>query len=277
MLQVTILDGPMGTALADRGVATPPPGWSAYAIETAPRVVAEIHADYARAGATVHTANTFRTKRRQLGDRWEVFARAAVAIARRSVPAGHRVAGSIAPIEDCYRPDLSPPVDVARREHSELARALASAGADVLLCETFPNAREACVAVEEAARTGLETWVALTAGPDANLMTPRTMGEAARACVVSGAKVVLVNCTPPDRTLAYVEALAGAGAPFGAYANAGRLDSSGYRLIDEYLQLARTWVAAGATFVGSCCGTSSRYIAEIATEFREGRNGRGPT
>lgn len=267
----------MGTELGARGVATPAPGWSAYALEMAPRVVAAIHADYARAGATVHTANTFRTKRRQLGARWERLARSAVAIARRAVPPGHRVAGSIAPLEDCYRPDLSPPADVARREHSELARALADAGADVLLCETFPNAREARVAVEEAARTGVETWVALTAGPDADLMTPAAMGEAARACVESGATVVLANCMPAERTLAYVEALARAGAPFGAYANAGRLDSWGHASIDEYLQHARTWVAAGATVLGSCCGTYPLYIVDLATEFCEGRKAPGPT
>lgn len=267
----------MGTALASRGVATPPPGWSAYAIETAPEIIAAIHAGYARAGATVHTANTFRTKRRQLGDRWERLAREAIAIARRAVPAGHRVAGSIAPLEDCYRPDLSPPADVARKEHAELARALADAGADILLCETFPSAREACIAVEAAARTGVETWAALTAGPDANLMTPFEMGEAARACVSSGARVVLVDCTPPEATLAYVEAIACAAVPFGSYANAGRMDRWGEGSVDEYVQHARTWATCGATIVGSCCGTNAAYIAELAKEFSLGRNPHGPT
>src|SRR5688500_17354583 len=120
-----LLDGPLGTELDRRGVPTPLPRWSAGAVDAAPDVLRAIHADYARAGATVHTANTFRTKRRTLGDDWERLARRAIAIARESVPAGHRVAGSIAPLEDCYRPDLSP-VDPAP-EHRELARVLADA------------------------------------------------------------------------------------------------------------------------------------------------------
>ena len=130
-VRVILLDGPMGTELARRGVDTPAPGWSTYALESHPHVVAAIHRDYAAAGATVHTANTFRTKRRQFPGDWEKRARLAVRICRESVPAGHRVAGSLAPLEDCYRPDLSPPPETCRAEHRELAEVLADAGCDL--------------------------------------------------------------------------------------------------------------------------------------------------
>jgi S-methylmethionine-dependent homocysteine/selenocysteine methylase len=60
-----VLDGPLGTVLVRRGVALPAPGWSAHALDVAPDVVAAIHRDYVAAGATVHTTNTFRTKRRR--------------------------------------------------------------------------------------------------------------------------------------------------------------------------------------------------------------------
>ena len=70
---VTILDGPVGSLLADFGVETPEPLWSAEAIEGAPGVVARIHEAYATAGARVHTANTFRTKERQAGAAWELY------------------------------------------------------------------------------------------------------------------------------------------------------------------------------------------------------------
>src|SRR5512135_280688 len=85
---ITILDGPTGTELAARGVPTPAPAWSAHAVDHAPDVLAAIHRSFAAAGATVHTAATFRTKRRQVGARWEHLARRAVAIARAAVPAG---------------------------------------------------------------------------------------------------------------------------------------------------------------------------------------------
>jgi S-methylmethionine-dependent homocysteine/selenocysteine methylase len=265
-----ILDGPMGTELARRGVATPQGMWSASALQSAPDLIGAIHRDYAAAGATVHTANTFRTKRRALGEDWEARLRQAVRIARESVPTGHRVAGSLAPLHDCYRPDLSPGM-AAGPEHAEVALALAGSGVDLILCETFPHAAEAVVAVRQAVRTGVETWVALTAGPDASLMTPREMREAARACANEGARVVLVNCTPASQTLRYVEALATVGVPFGAYANAGRAQEGlGWGTepsegAEGYARLARSWLAAGASVLGGCCGTSPSHIERLVS------------
>jgi S-methylmethionine-dependent homocysteine/selenocysteine methylase len=272
---MVLLDGPMGTELSRRGVETPGPGWSAHAIETSPDVVASIHREYALAGATVHTANTFRTHRRALGSEWGRWARRAVALVRASVPGGCRVAGSMGPVRDCYRPDLSPGAG-SREEHRELAELLAGEGVDLLICETFASPVEAVVAVEEAVRTGVPAWVSMTAGPDANLITPAAMRDAARACANAGAAAVLVNCTPATKTLAYVERLEGLGIPFGAYANAGRPEdgvgwnadaSAGAR---AYLELARHWVDAGATILGGCCGTRAEHIAELARIWADG-------
>jgi len=258
----------MGTELVRRGVPAPAPAWSAHALDVAPDQVAAVHRDYAAAGADVHTANTFRTTRRAVGARWEELARLAVRLAREGAPPGARVAGSVAPLEDCYRPDLSPGAASAP-EHAALARVLADAGADLLVCETFPHALEAAVAVEQAARTGLETWAALTAGPDASLMTPAAMREAARACIGAGARAVLVSCVPATRTLPYVERLAGLGVPFGAYANAGGASEGlGWGADDEraaaaYEALARAWLDAGASIVGGCCGTGPAHVARL--------------
>lgn len=268
---IEILDGPMGTELGARGVATPAPLWSAEGLIHAPDVVAAIHRDYAAAGARVHTANTFRTKRRQAGARWAELVESAVLIARRSVPAGHRVAGSVAPLEDCYRPDLSPADP--RPEHRELCRALAAAGVDLLLCETFPHVGEALIAVEEAAATGLPTWVSFTAGPEADLLSPAEVGRGAREAVLRGASAVLVNCVPAARTLAYLEHLGGIGVPFGAYANAGSpAEGIGWGAAQAeaarlYSDLARSWVRAGASILGGCCGTGPAHIEALANQF----------
>lgn len=270
MSPVTILDGAMGTLLGERGVPTPPPLWSALALRSAPDVVRAIHAEYARAGAMVHTANTFRTKRRSAPGDWSDLARLAVRLARDAAAAGQGVAGSIAPLEDCYRPDLSPG-QASRAEHRELAEVLCDAGVDLLLCETFPHCGEALVAVEEAVRTGLPTWLALTAGPDATLLSPAEVGACAREAVLRGATAVLVNCVPARATLAFVDALSGAGVAFGAYANAGApTEGLGWSVTpsadaaERYADLASQWVAAGATLVGSCCGTGPAHTAALA-------------
>lgn len=266
---VLLLDGPIGTELAARGVSTRLPLWSAIAIDEAPDVLAAIHRDYAAAGAEVHTACTFRTQPRWMGPAFERAAREAVRIARASIGAGKRVAGSIAPVEDCYQPEKSPGVR-ARAEHRALARVLADAGVDLLLCETFPHGDEALVAVEEAVATGLPTWLALTAGPDADLLSPEAMRAIGERAASLGAQAVLVNCVPALETGRFVEALRGLPVPIGAYANAGRADdrigwqSSPVPGARAYVELARGWIASGATLVGGCCGTSPQHIAALA-------------
>ena len=269
-MTVTVLDGPLGTELDRRGVDTSLPLWSARALLEVPEVVAAIHRDYAAAGATVHTANTFRTRRGTLGDRWREVTMQAVRIARDAVPTSQRIAGSLAPIEDCYRPDLSPADP--RPEHRAMARALADGGADLILCETFPHVGEGLVAVEEAVATGLPTWAAFTAGPGADLLTPAQIGEAARGAIERGAEAVLVNCVPAVRTLEFLRPLAGLGVPFGAYANAGAPDDRvGWQSPEDtpeaaarYADLAREWLALGATLVGACCGTGPEHVRALA-------------
>lgn len=260
---VTLLDGPLGTQLLARGVPTPTPLWSAWALRHRPEVVLDIHRDYVEAGAQVHTANTFRTRSRTCGD-WERLTRRAVGLARAA--GAQQVAGSIAPLEDCYRPDLSPSDPGA--EHREMAEVLADAGCDLLLCEAFPHPGEALVAVDAAVATGRPTWLSLTAGPEATLLTPEQVGETARAARDRGAQAVLVNCVPASRTLAYIRALSSVGLPFGAYANAGHVDEAmGWaphpQAPARYLAHAQTWVDEGATLIGSCCGTGPAHTRAL--------------
>jgi S-methylmethionine-dependent homocysteine/selenocysteine methylase len=268
----TLLNGPVGTELERRGFRTTLPRWSADAIDEAPALLSRIHADYARAGATVHVADTFRTKRRNVGADFERMAHRAVELARAAVPAGHRVLGSIAPLMDCYRPDLSPGA-TSFAEHAELALVLRSAGVDGLLCETFPALPEAHAAAAAAVETGLPTWLSFTAGPEGDLLTPAQVHEAARRARALGIEAILINCTADHSTLPFIEAVADSGLPFGAYANAGSIDLEvGFRGRDEaledgvarYVQHALAWRRAGATIVGSCCGTRPEHIAALA-------------
>ena len=264
--ELCIIDGPLGTELFERGVATPLPGWSAEALVGHADVVAEIHAAYAAAGADLHCTNTFRAQRRYFPETWEALCETAVRCAKGAAQPGQRVAGSIAPLEDCYRPQLSP--DDPRPEHRELARCLAALEVDLLLCETFPHVGEALIAVEEALATGLETWISFTAGPEANLLSVAEIRMGAREAIQRGASAVLVNCIPVSRIAAFVEGIADLGVPFGAYANAGRPDEGmGWQgsefAVESYADAALSWIEMGASLVGGCCGTGPAHIAEL--------------
>jgi S-methylmethionine-dependent homocysteine/selenocysteine methylase len=258
----------MGTELEARGIRIPGPRWTAHAVAEAPDAVASVHRDYVLAGADVHTTATFRTTPRACGADWRPLLRDAVAIARAVVPGDRVVAGSIAPLEDCWRPDLSPPDP--EPELAVLAEALAVEGVDLLLCETFPHPAEALAAARAALHTGLPTWLSLTAGPAGDLLSPAQLARVAREAADLGVAAVLVNCVDARRIAPFVEALAGAGGPFGVYANAGpRGGDLGWGdppgAPERYAALAAEWLARGAEIVGSCCGTRPAHTVALRT------------
>ena len=271
----TLLDGPLGTELEARGVQPARDCWSAEAIETAPgpdhRYSPRLcplgrHRSYCQyvsdqpSGQRFLLANTDRNGR--------------PADQERGIPEHHRVAGSMAPVEDCYRPDLSPGIQ-SESEHREMAETLTGAGCDLLLCETFCHPEETLTAVRAAVACGLETWVALTAGPQANLMSPATMAQLATLSVDQGAAAVLVNCTPANDTQRFVKAVVetGINVPVGAYANAGSPgDEIGWRADSDlgfqtYANHAQKWVMAGASIIGGCCGTGPGHLAAVRDQL----------
>jgi S-methylmethionine-dependent homocysteine/selenocysteine methylase len=272
---VTLLDGPVGTQLEARGLPLPAPAWSARAVAERPELLSDIHRDYAAAGAQVHTAATFRTTARALrgtpwAGRWEELAARAVELCR-AAAGGGRVAGSLAPLEDCFSPQLTPDDAALRREHAALAGVLARAGCDLLLVETMPTLRELRAATRAAVATGLPVWAAVTLGPDGAFFDDAGLREARRAAADEGARAFLVNCSPARLIRAALEGPLAGGGPdglrLGAFANAifpgeAPLSPPGY------VAEARHWRAAGADILGSCCGTGPAHVAALAEAFR---------
>jgi len=246
--------------------------WSAAVLTSAPEAVSDLHGEYAEAGAHVLTTNTFRTRPHDVGPTWSTLAAKAVELAKtgRGEHTHCRIAGSIAPHADCYRPDLASVA--AGPVHAELASVLARAGVDLLLLETFPHIPEALAALDGALQTGLETWLSFTAGPGGDLLNPDDVHRGAEAAVQMGASAVLVNCIPASDIARFLPAMQDLSVPFGAYANAGSPEE-GLGWTDptdgpkRYADMAEMWVDAGATIIGSCCGTNPSHTAEITKRF----------
>jgi S-methylmethionine-dependent homocysteine/selenocysteine methylase len=291
-----LLDGATGTELARRGVDTGLPLWSAHALADARgrEVLRAIHADYARAGAAILTSNTFRTTRWSLAragreNDWALLNRRAVEIARDAARgtlpvagapvATPFIAGSIAPLEDCYRPDLVPPQADCRREHLRQADLLARLGVDLILIETMNTAREAGAAAEAVRAVGLETLVSLCpAGPD-RLLSGESLADAVPRILDAGSGCVvglMLNCAAPDLLERSLPALAAAaeGLPFGLYAHLGEPDPiTGWRLPEEhgteaYAAWSERCARAGARLLGGCCGTTPAHIEAVARRLR---------
>jgi S-methylmethionine-dependent homocysteine/selenocysteine methylase len=287
-----LLDGATGTELARRAVDIGMPLWSARALISAPHVLSQIHADYLRAGAEIITANTFRTHRRSLakgglGDHAQELTQRAVELARLATHNAANglgdgdfkerfVAGSIAPLEDCYSPQLVPPDEECRREHAEMARNLAEAGADLLLVETMNTIREAVAATRAACATGLPVITSFVCRDDGRLFSGQTVTAAVEAIVPLGVAGVCINCTPSTVILTPFSELRAATRSFpnrnlviGLYANIGKTeDVAGWtNTADvsplEYARQAAKWLELGAHFIGGCCGTTPAHIAAL--------------
>src|SRR6266567_4375365 len=145
--EVVIGDGALGTMISERGVGRDT-NYERLNL-TRPELVRDLHAAYVDAGARVLETNTFGANRTKLShghpgpaptaqDVSDVN-RAGVALAR-SVAGGRAyVGGSVGPLADPAGPlEHAPPTDDEVRElFREQVVALADAGVDLLLLETF--------------------------------------------------------------------------------------------------------------------------------------------
>jgi S-methylmethionine-dependent homocysteine/selenocysteine methylase len=282
---VVLLSGACGTELERRGVETPLPLWSAAAIEGAPEVVRAIHREHVEAGARVVTANTFRTDRRTLARAGRTkdaralskaavrLAREAVAEARPSRPVA--VAGSIAPLEDCYRPDLVPGDATLRGEHGVKAGNLVAAGVDFAMVETVNTVREAVAALGACAAAGLPAAVSFVCASGARLPSGEGVGDAARAVLAFRPLAVCVNCCAPTTAAEALRAVRAAapGVAAGVYANGvGRpdpvrgwsFDDSAGADLETFLREAERALDVGARWIGGCCGTTPEHVRALA-------------
>ena len=276
-----MLDGATGTELQRRGVDTGLPLWSARALTTAPgrRVLLEIHAEYVAAGAEILATNTFRTTPRALEragllSRWSLLNRRAVETARAAAGPDALVAGSIAPLEDCYEVDRVPGQAECLREHLKQADLLARLGVDLLLVETMNCRREARAALLAARSTGLDVILGLCPGAPDRLLSGEPLDDALpRLLDDGGGRIagVLLNCAPPEvleRAAPVLDRLLGP-LPWGLSAHLGAPDPiSGWRLPeahapDAYAAWGKARVREGARLASGCCGTTPAHIDRL--------------
>ncbi|WAS97132.1 homocysteine S-methyltransferase family protein [Nannocystis punicea] len=288
-----LLDGAMGTELERRGARMDVPLWSAHALIEAPEVVRQVHLDYLRAGAQVITTDTFRTHARNLaagGRAHEAAAltRLAVTLAREAreqfaaedaeVAKGARIAGSMSPLEDCFRPADSPG-SRAGPEHREMAETLAAAGCDLLLVETMGRVDEAVAAVQAGQGLGLPVWLAVVCREDGRMLAGESLEQLVAGLRGLELQALLVNCTELKFLPAAIPALvAAAGATdmlLGTYPHTGHAEPGRFvthavtaeAFAGEVAALAR---AAGLQLVGSCCGSTPGWTAALGRELYQG-------
>jgi len=280
-----VLDGAMGTELERRGFNARLPLWSAWALIEAPDLVRRIHSDYVRAGARVLSAATFRCTRHTLckapvPQSAANLAKLAIRLAREAAKhsADVLVAGSIAPLEDCYHPEAAPSDDVLAREHEDSARLLAEAGADLLLVETQNSRREAAIATRAARKTALPVWVSLMPRSEIELFNGDSLLDTAHAVAELGVDAILVNCCPPPVAESALRTLRKElpDMRLGVYPNfstlGGRPEEFTSVLTTQAFAIWASRLAPDAAILGGCCGTTPEHIAALARVLHSQRS-----
>jgi len=277
-----VLDGATGTELERRGLACTLPLWSTHALLAAPNLLEDVHSDYARAGVDCLTAATFRTQRHVLrraglGGQERVLTERALSLARTAAGEDSQiwVAGSAPPLEDCYRPDLTPDDTTLAREHADHCEALADGGAELILVETMGTVREARAATAAAAATGLPVVTSFIGGERAGRLLSGEPLEAAVEAVEPFSPVALaINCVPLSRVEHWWPALIASGRPFGVYPNLGTPGATPQQPYSEeaptgvFAERALSWVEAGASLIGGCCGTQPAHLRALCDALR---------
>jgi len=286
--QTIILDGAMGTELQARGCNIALPLWSAKPLIERPDVVRHIHIDYIDVGADIITTNTFRTQRRtfekanfqlngkSFADTAKEFTKNAVDLAQDAVMIASDnveplVAGCIAPLEDCYSPDLVPDMDVLCTEHYEHIQNLVEAGVDMLIAETMISLKEISAVVNQIHKFDIDYAISYVPKNNKFLLSGELVSDMVNVVEKYSPQAIMINCVHPSQiepAMVYLKSLTDL--PIGVYANIGNPSEKETGKLtpsvnpDEYLNYAKKWKTLGARIIGGCCGTKPMYIMKLA-------------
>jgi len=248
-----------------------------------PEWVIEIHRAYIEAGAEIVETNTFGANRfrlmeHRLADQVADINAAGVRLARAAAELAGRpvfVAGSIGPTGARLAPTGVITPDEARAAFRAQAAALAEAGADLLIIETFSDLTEIEAAIRAAQEVcDLPIIAQMTFTQDLRTPIGHTPEAVAQALAALGVAVAGINCSVgPARVLTVAEdflaALRAASADgrvkVSAQPNAGWPEYISGRIMypatPEYFgDYARRFVLAGTSVIGGCCGTTPEHI-----------------
>ncbi len=290
-MTITLLDGSIGQELIRRSPDPNTPLWSTQVLIDRPEMVRAVHDDYFAAGATLATANSYAVLEDRLAtvgivDRIDDVARAAVATARaaRDAHGSGRVAGSIGPLFESYRPDLCPPATEAAALYAPAVARLKDS-VDVLLFETMASVDQAEGVLMAGQAADIPVWLSVTANDHdgTRLRSGEPLADLAPVISRYRPDCLLINCARPEVIAEGLDILKDMGPPIGAYANGFTevveaflednpdidvLKARSDLAASTYADFAMGWIAQGATVVGGCCDIGPAYIAELARRLK---------
>jgi homocysteine S-methyltransferase len=250
---------------------------------TRPDWIERIHSEYIEAGSDFIETNTFganpvKLARFGLAEKCAAINTEAVRIARRAA-ANHEVmvAGAVGPLGLDNPLPTAEQAEQSRAAFAAQCEALAAAGVDFFLFETFTDVAELLNAIEAAGRYPTVPIVAqLTCTEHFETPFGTPIDQAiAQLSACEGVTAVGLNCSlgPSDMLEALKRIVGSTDKPISIQPNAGlprRVEGRTlYMCTPEYMaEYAKRFFEHGARIIGGCCGTTPEHIRQIVKAVR---------
>ncbi|KAA3645492.1 MAG: methionine synthase [Chloroflexi bacterium] len=278
-----LLDGAMGSMLMAQGIDSDTHG-EVWNVEQ-PERVAAVHRHYIESGSQIVLTNSFSGNRlqlraRDLEERTHELNKAAAKVLRAEIDASGKdvlAAGSMGPSGELLEPFGELTIDQAKETFAEQAAALTEGGVDLLWIETFSDLNEIKAAIEGVqSASDLPIIATMTFDTHGHTM----MGIKPEQMVAELKEYGLVamggNCgNGPDEIIAVVKAMHAADPDLTivAKSNAGLPHIVDNKVVYDgtpeiMAEYAKEVQAAGAHFIGACCGSTPDHIHAMSTSLK---------
>ena len=284
MNKLKILDGALGTQLIKKGLALPEHIWSAEANIKNPEIIKNLYSHYINSGADYITTNTFRTTNRAYSkiiknqndqtinykEQAKISFNKAIEIAKSIATKNIEIIGSLAPLEDCYDPNLFPNREIAYNEYTELGCWFSDVEVNILMLETMNSIIETEIAIHALKIFEIPIWVSFVLKDNQHLLSGEKLVDALKVLTKYKIDAVLLNCNSIERTNIAMKILADKWTgKWGIYPNLGTGEPSingvitNYSSMQKFIDIIGKAANMGASILGGCCGSSHMHIKEI--------------
>ena len=282
-----IMDGAMGTELMRRGIELPLPLWSSMSNIDQFDQVMNIHKDYIEAGSDILTTNTFRTTPRTFikagysQNESEIISEKccnkAIEAAKHAVKKENTlIAGSVAPLEDCYEPLHFPGKEIAKKEFQLIIDRIIRKGVDILLFETMGNYEEIESVLQVSNHVDIQRWLSIVLKNKNSILDGTELQKVVELANKNKIDMVLINCTPVNIILEALDIFLGyRKGKWGVYPNAGEnmptKDGEFVSKLDDesFCKAIQDYITLGASVVGSCCGSTPNTVRKISNMIKK--------
>lgn len=270
MSEIVLLDGAVGTSLWEK-TENKVPVWQ-YNVDD-PKIVGELHREYADAGAQIILANTFGANAMSMKSTHytvkEVVTNA-MEIIHDSIDGRAKIALSIGPLSVL----LEPYGDLTEEEAYEIFDEQISYGVagkpDVILIQTFMDIELMKIAAKAASKHNIPIFCAMTFDASGHTMMGNTVADMVEGLKDYPIAAVGLNCSlGPDAAAPLMkEFRQHTQLPLLFKPNAGKpivVDGKTEMQfdIDTFVQDSLPVLDYGVTYIGGCCGTNPAYIRKL--------------